>query len=188
MSRWSSVQNLCRLETRLYLPKLAEEGPSLGSVGVYVSIPWPSAMLKFNSYLLDLEVQVKGYEIKAEESSVTLSCVTATSEILDAKNVIPESSAPLQHTTGLNSGKDDINKNPLIERAAHLVLSPGGGERPFAKRLYAAQYAYLGTIFSFIDVDSFEVNLRKIYDGNVDVSDKDDCLVYCGILLTLAFG
>lgn len=37
-------------------------------------------------------------------------------------------------------------------------------------------------------MDSFEENLHEIYDREVDVSDKDDCLVYCEILLTLAFG
>lgn len=85
--------------------------------------------LNFSSYLLDLEARIKAYETKAEESSVTPSSVAATSEILDAENVIPESSAPLQLTTSLDSGKDDIDKNPLIEGTAHLVLSPGGGER-----------------------------------------------------------
>ncbi|KFX87264.1 hypothetical protein V490_08384 [Pseudogymnoascus sp. VKM F-3557] len=206
-------------------------------------------VLVSEGYLLDLEARIKAYETKAEESSVTPSSVAATSDILDAENVIPESSAPLQLTTSLDPGKDDIDKNPLIEGTAHLVLSPGGGERQylgdssstslglrfqdfiktfqselnngiefdaptqsrtnfsirrnsfqdvqpkislppfaFAKRLYAAQYAYLGTIFSFTDIDSFEENLHGIYDRQVDVSDKDDCLVYCEILLTLAFG
>lgn len=37
-------------------------------------------------------------------------------------------------------------------------------------------------------MDSFEENLHEIYDRKVDVTDKDDCLVYCEILLTLAFG
>lgn len=86
-------------------------------------------MLNFNSYLLDLEARVRAYESKADESSVTPSSVTATSEILDAENAIAESSAPLQLTTSLDTNKDDIDKNPLIEGTAHLVLSPGGGER-----------------------------------------------------------
>jgi hypothetical protein len=68
---------------------------------------------------------------------VTPSSVAATSEILDAENVMPESSAPLQLTTSLDSGKDDIDKNPLIEGTAHLVLSPGGGERrKYCKTMY----------------------------------------------------
>jgi proline utilization trans-activator len=58
----------------------------------------------------------------------------------------------------------------------------------FAKRLYAAQYAYLGTIFSFTNLVSFEENLQEIYDKTPDFSDKDDCLIHCQILLTLAFG
>jgi proline utilization trans-activator len=222
-------------------------------------------MLNFNSYLLDLEARIKAYETKAEEASVTPSSVAATSEILDAESVAAESSAPLQLTISRDTDKDDIDKNPLIEGTAHLVLSPGGGERrkycstiyenkayniieylgdssstslglrfqdfiktfqselnngiefdaptqsrtnfsirrdsfqdgqpkislppfAFAKRLYAAQYAYLGTIFSFTDMDLFEESLHEIYDRPVDVSDKDDCLVYCEVLLTLAFG
>ncbi|KFY40584.1 hypothetical protein V494_03435 [Pseudogymnoascus sp. VKM F-4513 (FW-928)] len=206
-------------------------------------------VLVSEGYLLDLESRVKAYETKAEESSVTPSSAAGTSEILDAEKPIPETSAPLQLTTSLDNNKDDIDKNPLIEGTAHLVLSPGGGERQylgdssstslglrfqdfiktfqselnngiefdaptqsrtnfsirrnsfqesqpkislppfaFAKRLYAAQYAYLGTIFSFTDMDAFEENLHEIYDREVDVSDKDDCLVYCEVLLTLAFG
>lgn len=86
-------------------------------------------MLNFNSYLLDLEARVRAYESKAEESSVTPSSVTATSEILDAENAIAEFSTPLQLTTSLDTENDDIDKNPLIEGTAHLVLSPGGGER-----------------------------------------------------------
>lgn len=58
----------------------------------------------------------------------------------------------------------------------------------FAKRLFAAQYAYLGTIFSFTDPVSFEENLKEIYDRRPDFSDKNDCLIYCQILLILAFG
>jgi proline utilization trans-activator len=58
----------------------------------------------------------------------------------------------------------------------------------FAKRLYAAQYAYLGRIFAFTDPTSFEENLQDIYNREPDFSDKDDCLVYCEILLILAFG
>lgn len=86
-------------------------------------------MLNFNSYLLELEARIKAYESKAEESSVTPSSVATTSDILDDENVLPESSAPVQLTTKLDADKDDIDKNPLIEGTAHLVLSPGGGER-----------------------------------------------------------
>lgn len=85
--------------------------------------------LNFHSYLLDLEARVKAYESKAEESSVTPNSVAATSEILDTEKVIPEFSAPLQLTTSHDTDKDDIDKNPLIEGTAHLMLSPGGGER-----------------------------------------------------------
>ena len=58
----------------------------------------------------------------------------------------------------------------------------------FAKRLYAAQYAYIGTIFAFTDPESFEGNLRKFYDRAPDFADRNDRLCYCQTLLVLAFG
>ena len=99
-------------------------------------------MLSSSRYLLDLEARIKAYEAKAEESSVTPSSVAATSEKLDAENATPESSAPLQLTTSLDTDKDDIDNNPLIEGTAHLMLSPGGGER----RKYYNIYMRMGLI------------------------------------------
>jgi proline utilization trans-activator len=58
----------------------------------------------------------------------------------------------------------------------------------FAKRLYAAQYLYIGTIFAFTDPESFEENLREFCDRPPDFSDRNDRLSYCQTLLILAFG
>lgn len=58
----------------------------------------------------------------------------------------------------------------------------------FAKNLYAAQYAYIGTIFSFTEPDSFEQKLLEFYKRPPDFTDRNDRLSYCQILLILAFG
>jgi len=87
-------------------------------------------MLNFHSYLLDLEARIKTYESEREECAATAGPVTATSEILDAENAISEPSDSLQLTAlSPKAEKEDIDKNPLIEETAHLVLSPEGGER-----------------------------------------------------------
>ena len=54
----------------------------------------------------------------------------AKSEVADAENATPESSASLQlKTSSLGQEKEDIDNNPLIEGTAQLVLSPEGGRR-----------------------------------------------------------
>jgi proline utilization trans-activator len=58
----------------------------------------------------------------------------------------------------------------------------------FAKRLYLAQHAYIGTIFSFLDERSFHQRLKHVYASPPDLANRDDCLVYCQILLVFAFG
>ncbi|PNY21849.1 Zn(2)-Cys(6) zinc finger domain protein [Tolypocladium capitatum] len=58
-----------------------------------------------------------------------------------------------------------------------------------ARRLFAAQYMYIGTIFAFTDPrDSFERLLLEAYRGSPDPSDRDACLAYAKVLLVLAFG
>lgn len=58
----------------------------------------------------------------------------------------------------------------------------------FAKRLYAAQYAYIGSIFAFVQPKHFEDRLVQFYARAPDTSSREDCLVYCQVLLILAFG
>ncbi|KAL7930442.1 fungal-specific transcription factor domain-containing protein [Trichoderma chlorosporum] len=58
-----------------------------------------------------------------------------------------------------------------------------------ARRLFSAQYMYIGTIFAFTDPrDSFERLLLEAYSGFPDPSDKTACLEYAKVLLVLAFG
>lgn len=69
-----------------------------------------------------------------------------------------------------------------------------GGEVPqlppfeFAKRLYSAQRAYIGTIFSFLDDDEFYPRLERVYSRVPDPTDQEACLICCQVLLVLALG
>ena len=57
-----------------------------------------------------------------------------------------------------------------------------------AHRLYRAQHAYIGTIFSFLSDSAFHRRLERVYEGLPDANDREQCLVYCQILLVFAFG
>lgn len=58
----------------------------------------------------------------------------------------------------------------------------------FAKRLYSAQHAYIGTIFSFLGAVEFEPRLKRVYSHAPDVTDQEECLIYCQVLLVFALG
>ena len=60
----------------------------------------------------------------------------------------------------------------------------------FAKRLYLAQHAYIGTIFSFLDEETFDSRLQHVYTYDVppSLSDREACLEYAQVLLVFAFG
>lgn len=58
----------------------------------------------------------------------------------------------------------------------------------FAKRLYGAQYIYIGTIFSFLQPHAFETRLQNIYSHPPDLNNREECLAYCQILLIFAYG
>ncbi|KAK3311792.1 fungal-specific transcription factor [Apodospora peruviana] len=66
----------------------------------------------------------------------------------------------------------------------HIRLPP----IDIARRLFAAQYTYIGTIFAFTDPGAFDQELIAAYRGQPDLSDKEACLAYAKVLLTLAFG
>lgn len=57
-----------------------------------------------------------------------------------------------------------------------------------ARQLFAAQYTYIGTIFSFTDHAAFEQLLQEAYLGPPDVSDQNACLAQSKLLVILAFG
>ena len=83
---------------------------------------------------------------------------------------------------------------PHYEDTSWLRRPPMMPEMPqlppydFAKRLYLAQHAYIGTIFSFLDDDGFYGRLNHVYASPPDLGDRDDCLIYCQMLLIFAFG
>ncbi|KAG8408182.1 Transcriptional activator, variant 2 [Metarhizium acridum] len=79
---------------------------------------------------------------------------------------------------------DDISwlRRPVISDMCQLP------PRDFAKRLFLAQHAYIGTIFSFLTADSFCTRVERIYASPPDLNDRDDCLTFCQILLVFAFG
>ncbi|KAF9890125.1 Transcriptional activator [Aspergillus nanangensis] len=58
----------------------------------------------------------------------------------------------------------------------------------FAKRLFWVQYAYIGTIFSLIQPHDYEERLHIVYNQPPDFSNRESCLVYCQVLLVIAFG
>ena len=97
--------------------------------------------------------------------------------------------------TGIDIGEDfitptyssanfSIRHDPLYYRPTTTALP----YFEFAKRLYAAQYVYIGSIFSFTSPETFEQNLREMYNREPDFSDLRDRLNYCQILIILAFG
>ena len=66
----------------------------------------------------------------------------------------------------------------------HLALPPFDT----ARRWYAVQFAYIGSIFCFIQPKYFEDRLAEVYSRSPDTTNREDCLLYCQILLILAFG
>jgi proline utilization trans-activator len=58
----------------------------------------------------------------------------------------------------------------------------------YAKWLFAAQFTYIGTIFSFVDPVAFERQLQEAYQGPPDPLNTEACLAYCKVLVILAFG
>lgn len=58
----------------------------------------------------------------------------------------------------------------------------------FAKRLFAAQYNLIGTIFSFVRHQTFDEQLQRALQGPPNPNDPDACLEYSKVLIILAFG
>ncbi|KAJ9605007.1 Transcriptional activator [Cladophialophora chaetospira] len=81
--------------------------------------------------------------------------------------------------------------NPMyktsLKRPASLAL-PQLPPYEFAKRLFAAQYIYIGTIFSFLQPHVFESRLQQIYSNTMNLNNHEDCLVFCQVLLIFAYG
>lgn len=82
---------------------------------------------------------------------------------------------------------------PLYDDPSSLRLSttralPQMPPFEFAKRLFWVQYTYIGTIFSLIHPADFEERLKMVYNQPPDFSSRESCLVYCQVLLVVAFG
>ncbi|EXJ82167.1 hypothetical protein A1O1_08236 [Capronia coronata CBS 617.96] len=58
----------------------------------------------------------------------------------------------------------------------------------FAKRLYSAQHAYIGTIFSFLSDGEFDQRLKRVYSRAPDLTNQEECLICCQMLLVFALG
>lgn len=89
-------------------------------------------------------------------------------------------------TAALDSSPFHRTDLPL-RRKQDLTL-PGLPPLTTARRWYAAQFAYIGSIFNFIQPKYFESRLTKVYGRSPNTSSREDCLLYCQILLILAFG
>ncbi|KAM3432824.1 hypothetical protein MY4824_006341 [Beauveria thailandica] len=98
--------------------------------------------------------------------------------------------------TGLGDEHDHLDIDPNLGEpvtlpskkrvfAPHLRLPP----LHVARRLFAAQYSFIGPIFAFTESkDEFEKSLFKAYVGLPDERSLEDCLHYAKLLLILAFG
>jgi proline utilization trans-activator len=59
---------------------------------------------------------------------------------------------------------------------------------PVAKHLFEAQHSYIGTIFSFVEPETFELQLQAAYSGLPEDYNQEACLTYSKVLVVLAFG
>lgn len=94
---------------------------------------------------------------------------------------------------GVADGSLDLNPNFYEPGALPSRRQPVRGHvrlppPQHARRLFAAQYTYIGTIFFFTDPNTFEELLHRAYQGPPDLSDTEACLSYAKVLAILAFG
>lgn len=79
--------------------------------------------------------------------------------------------------------------NPGTLPSRRLWLGPICLPPPqIGRRLFAAQYTYIGTIFAFTDPDSFDRELTAAFDSKPDLWDTNACLAHAKVLMILAFG
>lgn len=85
--------------------------------------------------------------------------------------------------------RPSYNSAAWPRRRAPVHPPPQLPPKEFARTLYAAQYMYIGTIFSFLAPHVFEERLERMYlHGVPDILDREACLSYCQILMIFAFG
>ncbi|KAK7429161.1 Transcriptional activator [Neonectria magnoliae] len=98
--------------------------------------------------------------------------------------------------SGFHGDDGSLDSNPNFYEPGALpsrrgVFGPNVRLPPLdiARRLFAAQYMYIGTIFAFTDPkDTFDEYLLQVYCGPPDRNDKEGCLLYAKVLVILAFG
>ena len=75
-----------------------------------------------------------------------------------------------------------------LRQPVRVEESPELPPYEMARRLYRSQHAYIGTIFSFVRDEDFYHRLNRMYARPPDPNDREECLIYCQMLLVLAFG
>ncbi|KAK7413371.1 Transcriptional activator [Neonectria punicea] len=98
--------------------------------------------------------------------------------------------------SGFHGDDGSLDSNPnfyepgaLTSRRGVFGLNVRLPPLDIARRLFAAQYMYIGTIFAFTDPkDTFDQHLLHAYCGPPDRNDKEGCLLYAKVLVILAFG
>ncbi|KAK0706192.1 fungal-specific transcription factor [Lasiosphaeria miniovina] len=162
------------------------------------------------SYLRALEAKVKAYEgsmaddndeeLEAEDDHVLLGPFTQLSIDKPSTSFKGPGSSDyflrnVRELSGVPGDDSSLDLNPNFYDPGALPsrrLSVRNHVRlpPFdiARRLFAAQYTYIGTIFAFNDPAAFDLELLAAYRGQPDPADKDACLAYAKVLATLAFG
>lgn len=93
----------------------------------------------------------------------------------------------------INKGNVAFDVSPLHHADLHLrreqdPVLPDLPPFDTAKRWYKAQFAYIGSIFAFVQPKYFEDRLTEVYSRPPNTRSREDCLLYCQILLILAFG
>lgn len=81
-----------------------------------------------------------------------------------------------------------FDNGAMPTRRPHISALPQLPPYEQAMRLHAAQYQYIGTIFSFLETRAFSERLKRIYSEPLDFTDREACLSHCQVLLCLAYG
>ncbi|KAF1931645.1 uncharacterized protein M421DRAFT_98754 [Didymella exigua CBS 183.55] len=129
------------------------------------------------NYLRDLEAKVKEYEgFKGPGSSDNF--------LRGLRNL----SGLYYDDGGLDTNTDFYNPDALRSRPMFPRNKARLPPWDIARRLFAIQYTYIGTIFCFTDPEAFERSLLEAYQGPPQGSDKEGRLAYAKVLMILAFG
>jgi proline utilization trans-activator len=105
----------------------------------------------------------------------------------------------LERMTGLKASGSHVtctngpfcDRIPLQLQPFHLIDSLKRQPYQYLKYLFEAQHSYIGTIFSLVEPESFDLQLQQVLNGpreGPNPSDRDACLVYSKVLVVLAFG